>query len=262
MSNETLSTTSKIFDAFSKAQADFPSIEKNCKVDVFSKPPNRQLLYTYYYADLTEIISKTRPSLSKNGLSFSQGMSESNTGFCTKIMHSSGESFESGLILTQVKANDYKEMGGAMTYLKRISLSAALGIVADEDVDAAQSEAQNGNSTSKSEKAQNGTYNPRARPLSQFTSPNQPKPQNPLDSLFSSYARMGVEKGHILDFFGYATVEQISPNDIDKLRNIWKQLVAKEVTLEDLFFPPQISHEQYPQDDFDQFMDNHGEMRR
>lgn len=139
----------KIAEALSKAQGAFPVIEKNSKVEVYSKPPNRQKLYEYYYADLTEIISKTRAALSSNGLSFTQGMVKD--GFATTLMHSSGQRLVVGFIPCQIKANDYKEMAGAITYLKRISLSAALGVSADEDVDAAESEAKQGNSTQKTQ---------------------------------------------------------------------------------------------------------------
>lgn len=137
----------KIAEALAKAQGAFPVIEKNSKVEVYSKPPNRQKLYEYYYADLTEIITKTRSALSSNGLSFTQGMVEG--GFATTLMHSSGQRLTVGFIPCQIKANDYKEMAGAITYLKRISLSAGLGVSADEDVDAAESEAKQGNSTQK-----------------------------------------------------------------------------------------------------------------
>lgn len=168
---EAYKNSSNIFAAFAKAQHDFAPIEKNSKVEVYSKPPERKFLYEYYYADLTEIINKTRPALSKHGLSFTQGMGKE--GFYTRIMHSSGEYFDSGLINTEIKASDYKEMGGATTYLKRISLSAALGISADEDVDAAESEAKQGNSTQRQETK--GGYVPKKSLSKPPPSPLTPK---------------------------------------------------------------------------------------
>lgn len=237
---------SKIFEALAKAQGEFPPIEKNSKVEVYSKPPERKFLYEYYYADLTEIINKTRPALSKHGISFTQGMGS--FGFYTKLMHSSGECFESGIIPTQIKANDYKEMAGAITYLKRISLSAALGISADEDVDAAESEAKKGNSTTKTDKPKSG-YTPKPKA---DTQPN--KTSNPIDALLNTYKTVGVEKGQILDYFGYIEISQITPKDVEKLREVWKQIVAKEVSVIDLFMPPIMESSE---DDFDQYMHEH-----
>lgn len=180
---------SKIYEALAKAQGEFPVIEKNSRVDVYSKPPNRTLLYFYMYADLTEIINKTRPALSKHGLSFTQGMGSS--GFYTKLMHSSGECFESGIIPTQIKANDYKEMAGAITYLKRISLSAALGISADEDVDAAESEAKQGNTTEK--KNTKGNYDPnKSNPPKPQQEPKNHAPKSPKQKLIDLVKRENI----------------------------------------------------------------------
>lgn len=141
----------KLADALAKAQGEFPVIPKDSEVVVHKKdmprvPANE--LYRYKYADLTTIISTTRPALSKNGLSFTQGIVKG--GFSTLIMHSSGEQLETGFIPCELpKTSDYKAVAGAITYVKRISLTAALGVSADEDVDAAAQEAAAGNSTAK-----------------------------------------------------------------------------------------------------------------
>jgi hypothetical protein len=135
--------------ALAKAQGSFPVIPKDTKVDVYSKPPERRLLYTYYYADLTTIIDCTRKALSENGLSFTQTIVDG--GFVTKIMHSSGEVMRSGFVPFQLpQTADMKTVAGLITYVKRISLTAALGVSADEDVDAADDEGKQGNSTQRS----------------------------------------------------------------------------------------------------------------
>lgn len=238
-----ISNTDKIYDALAKAQGEFPVIEKNSKVDVYSKPPNRTLLYSYMYADLTEIINKTRPSLSKNGISFTQGMGSE--GFYTRIMHSSGQCFDTGIIPTQIKANDYKEMAGAVTYLKRISLSAALGISADEDIDAAESEAKQGNSTTKQESKPKGGYDPNK------TKKNEVKnlAPNPIDVMFQAYQKKGVTMENIIEYFGYKSKSQITEKDINTLRNLWKSIVSGEVSVHDLFIPAYISQD--PPSDLD-----------
>lgn len=168
-SSKTLSIA-KLAEALAKAQAEFSPIPKDSKVEVYSKPPERRFLYEYYYADLTTIIDKTRPALSKNGICFTQGMVSG--GFATTLIHSSGEKLVTGFIPCQIKATDYKEIAGAITYLKRISLSAALGVSADEDVDAASEEAKAGNQTEKSD-----TKNGQTKALQKKSQP-APKPKN------------------------------------------------------------------------------------
>lgn len=138
----------ELFQALADAQGAFPVIPKDSEVIVYSKETPKRELYRYKYADLTTIISATRPALSSNGLSFTQGIVEG--GFATTIMHSSGITLITGFIpLDLPKNSDMKTLAGIVTYVKRISLTAALGISADEDIDAAADEGALGNSTSK-----------------------------------------------------------------------------------------------------------------
>ena len=124
--------TEELATALAKAQGEFPAIHKNQEVEV--KKEGR-LLYKFRYADLTQIIDHIRPVLAKNGLSFTQRIIE---GFyITKIFHSSGQWIITGHI--PININDrmgMKDIAGACTYGKRLSLSSAFGVSADEDVDA------------------------------------------------------------------------------------------------------------------------------
>jgi len=139
----------KLADALAKAQGEFPVIPKDSLVIVYTKEKPKSELYRYKYADLTTIISCTRPAMSKNGLSFTQGVVPG--GFSTLIMHMSGQKIHTGFVPCDIPKNaDMKQVAGLITYVKRISLTAALGVSADEDVDAAQIEANQGNATQKS----------------------------------------------------------------------------------------------------------------
>jgi len=136
-----MSEATKLYDALAKAQGEFPIIPKNSKVDVYSKPPERKFLYSYSYADLTAIITATKPALAKYGLSFTQGALLDGRGLITTLFHSSGEKIDTGYVPYEFhKETDMKVLVGQMTYLKRISLSAALGVSSEEDVDAADDE--------------------------------------------------------------------------------------------------------------------------
>jgi hypothetical protein len=125
--------------ALAQAQGEFPPIVKNQEVEV---KKDGRLLYKFKFADLSEIIYKIRPVLSKHGLSFTQSISQQDgIGLCytTRIMHSSGHDLVTGIIPIVINDNyGMKEIAGVSTYGKRLSLSAAFGICADDDMDAPQ----------------------------------------------------------------------------------------------------------------------------
>jgi hypothetical protein len=92
------------------------------------------------YADLGSVIQAGRSPLAVNGLSFTQhpALSDHDLTVTTLLMHSSGEWIESSITLPFEKGNGIslaQSMGAVITYLRRYTLSAVLGIYADEDTD-------------------------------------------------------------------------------------------------------------------------------
>lgn len=87
------------------------------------------------YADLASMIEAIRKPLSDNGLSFSQFPSGEN-GLTTILMHSSGEYILEEFKVTPVDAKP-QSLGSAITYARRYSLGAILGIATEEDDDGA-----------------------------------------------------------------------------------------------------------------------------
>lgn len=95
--------------------------------------------YGYSYADLPDIFETINPLLSKHGLGFTQLIN--GYSLDTIIFHvESGESVSSKIDIptgVQLKGmNEFQVLGSAITYLRRYSLSAALGLVTDIDNDA------------------------------------------------------------------------------------------------------------------------------
>ncbi len=98
--------------------------------------------FGYQYAPLDQVLKIVRPILAKNDLSLiqSERFDEDKVVVETLLLHKSGE-----WIMTEVSApyeklrgmNAYQITGSALTYLRRYGLSAAVGIAADEDNDAA-----------------------------------------------------------------------------------------------------------------------------
>ena len=89
------------------------------------------------YLTLSGILDAVRPQLSTQGLAIIQSMkvNEANTILITSIIHTSGESISSEMIMPVL--NDPQKMGSLITYYKRYQLQAILGIsTAEEDDDA------------------------------------------------------------------------------------------------------------------------------
>ena len=123
-------TTKELALALSKAQAEMPPAELN-KVNPFLK--NK-------YADLGSIIKAAKPVLAKHGLALSQMPTGDGDkiGLTTILMHSSGEWLESTMMLTLEDSKGVtsaQAAGAIISYLRRYSIAAVLGMYADEDVD-------------------------------------------------------------------------------------------------------------------------------
>lgn len=94
--------------------------------------------YSYKYAKLDEVLNIIRPILSKNGLSIVQIPTtiDSQISVSTVLLHSSGEWLELEPIALKMDKATAQGAGGAITYARRYSLSAALGIASEDDDDA------------------------------------------------------------------------------------------------------------------------------
>ena len=110
----------ELAQALNKAQGKLADAKVTGKV----KTPR----YSYEYADLTEIWRVARPALAANGLAVAQTFDQINdsTYLVTTLTHNSGQFLESRLPL--MKVLDYHGLGSAVTYSRRISLAALLGI--------------------------------------------------------------------------------------------------------------------------------------
>ena len=88
------------------------------------------------YADFTSCMDACRSPLSDNGLSVMQYCETINERLTlvTMLAHVSGQWIKSHFPLNPLKM-DSQSIGSAMTYAKRYSLSAMLGIVSDEEED-------------------------------------------------------------------------------------------------------------------------------
>jgi hypothetical protein len=111
--------TAKVSAAFVKAQAEFkPAVKSAQNPHLKSR-----------YAKLEDVISAVRESLGKHDLAFTQSsyLEDGVMTITTRLIHSSGEMLFSCMSIPVTKA-DSQGIGSTLSYLKRYSLSALLGV--------------------------------------------------------------------------------------------------------------------------------------
>ena len=122
-------TIKKILEDLEKAQAEFPTLPKDTNG------------YNYKYTNLDTVISTLRPILAKYNIGFMQSLTTTESGkaaITTRLFNTAGEWLEDTTPLPDVslsKGNAAQNLGAAVTYMKRYTLCAMLGVSCDEDTD-------------------------------------------------------------------------------------------------------------------------------
>lgn len=156
----------EIISALVKAQGKFPVIKKN-KV-------GQKGNIKHAYADLAEIFSETQAICAENGLCHSflivpKVETVSSSELQTILMHTSGQTLISRYDLGNLGAMDDKNAGIAISYAKRYSLKAILGVEeADDPTD-------DGWGADKKGEGQGSTQTPRQNQKGQNTQTPQGK---------------------------------------------------------------------------------------
>ncbi len=124
----------KLVEALAKAQGLIENPSRDREVTVTMKSGGK---YKFKYATLGGIIDTIRKPFTENGLWFSQHVSrvENTDVLTTRLLHSSGQWLASETIITTDEGGGNQQFGSALTYMRRYTLCALLGIVADEDDD-------------------------------------------------------------------------------------------------------------------------------
>lgn len=208
--------------ALSVAQSKFVPVKKSKTAKVKSKKTGAE--FTYHYADLADILQMALPILAAEGLSFSQLVEsdQNKLAIVSSLMHKSGQWIMTTFSVTvpqEERMSEIQGMGSAITYLRRYTASAMLGISSEEDDDAnAAGDTVKGN-------AQQGPANASSRPQStqdtkrpQSTQPAQATPrQQPVEDTTPTPEQIG-EIQLILDTLKLA----LNAGDInDTVHNTW-----------------------------------------
>jgi len=112
--------------AFVKAQSEFPQVSKDSTADAGK--------YSYNYASLPAVTEAVLPVLNKHGIAMWQTFLDG--VLVTHLTHESGEGIESGVACSEVGLTP-QDFGKKISYYRRYSLIALLGLAPDDDDDAA-----------------------------------------------------------------------------------------------------------------------------
>jgi hypothetical protein len=124
---QTSETVSKLYEALSMAQGEIEDAKKDTENKFFNSK----------YADLASVWDACRLPLSKNGLCVMQAPFNTEigeVGVTTILAHKSGEWSRSDIKL-KVTTNDPQKIGSLISYLRRYSLMAMIGVAQKDDDD-------------------------------------------------------------------------------------------------------------------------------
>ena len=118
-----------LVEALAKARGAIGTVAKHRKANVGK--------YSYAYADISDILTEVVPHLLGAGLMLTQEAAtvEGGVAITTRLWHASGAWIETDPLVMPC-AKDAQQVGSAITYGRRYSLGALLGIATDDDDDA------------------------------------------------------------------------------------------------------------------------------
>lgn len=124
----------KIFKALIAAKKEFKELVRSKKA------------YNYMYAPMENCIESTEPALLKNGLAVIQNVVNENEkiGIQTLLVHESGQLIENEFFWNLTK-RDPQSLGSAITYFRRYSYMAILGLAPEDDDGETHKETYNNN---------------------------------------------------------------------------------------------------------------------
>jgi len=164
------------------------------------------------FTSLDAILDATRPVLAKHGLALSQEpvFEDGMAGVVTRIIHAGGESRESKLLLP-LRDQSAQGVGSCLSYARRYSAAAVLGIASDEDDDGQQASTPTQRTATKPV-IEKPAIQPR-KPAAEVA-PETPKTavKDPYETMFSLMDAYKISEEDVLAFLkskGAATPEFI-----------------------------------------------------
>jgi hypothetical protein len=212
------------YAAMAKFQQQCPPIKKT----ITAKIQTARAQFSYTYAPLDEILATVQPILTPLELSISwrsTRVERDHVVLSCRVTHALGHSEDSGDISMPIVLADPgtggatppQRVGIALTYARRYSLMAILGIAPEEDDDA------NGATTSRKEEPANNVTAPAAPEFRHEQYPPPPKPPEP-----------GAERSRF-EFWRTTLANTNSPKGFEtawkRVTEVWAQFSVDEQTV-------------------------------
>jgi hypothetical protein len=132
---------SNLFEALAKVQEQIDNVSQDREVEVPIKDKQTggyKGKYKFRYATMPGILTHIRQAMNGNALWYAQRVEAGH--MVTRLFHKSGEWMDAGdLPLPDIKGGP-QDAGSIFSYWKRYSLTAALGLAAEDDEDAKDAE--------------------------------------------------------------------------------------------------------------------------
>jgi hypothetical protein len=237
-----------IAGALSKFQGEVTSPSKTREANIPSKTPGKKG-YAYKYADLSDIIETIRDVLKKHGLSYIQNPVHNDKGelegVYTVILHESGEFIKFDLVPVRAGLGATpQQIGSALTYARRYSLSLALGIAADEDDDASaathggnhgvdtNTKQQPRNNQPAAQKQGNGELNA-YKLAEQNQKPQETRPANQRGRFFAIATKRGLkekmQKALVFGFTGKESRKEVADEEFKVIADFLESATNEEI---------------------------------
>jgi len=196
----------EISDALSKVQGEIEDATKDSQNPHFKSS----------FASLASVYEACRKLLAKNGIAVIQSPSTTDNGsvrITTMLAHKSGQYFSDEFDLTP-KDKSPQSLGSCVTYGRRYSLMAMVGIAQDDDDGQAASQPQRPQQQQRPQNVQQ---------------PAKPQPESPLVSLFRQKGWNAQQaQEFIYNSYGAKSSSELKPEQVSELIS-----TVKECTIED-----------------------------
>lgn len=207
--------TPELIAALCKAQAAFTPAIKDAANPFFKSK----------YADLSAVWEACKQPLAENGLFISQQpqLLEGVDVLRTRVYHTSGGFIESNMKVVVTKGNDPQAFGSAMTYTRRYSLAAILGIVTDDDD--AEGAMARGNQNSKPQAQKREQAQPQAEAQALAKEPITSEQKGQIIKLLTHPMVQQEDKKKVLDNLGkISSTKAVSMiENLTQQQNAWEQ---------------------------------------
>lgn len=194
-----------------------------CKAQGAMKPVVFNKVNPYFknkYADFTSCMESCREPLTSNGLAIMQYCETVGTQLMlvTMLVHVSGQWLKGFFPLIPVKM-DSQSIGSAMTYAKRYSLSAMLGLVSEDDDDDAEAAQGRAQSAAKNQQMKPSVVAPKqvvVAPSIPKISPSQAIVLNDIYQKLDQVCRSKIYNW-LINQYGFKAMEEVSVDIYEKV---------------------------------------------